>query len=524
MEVTRQESPTGREEIVDSSNHQPKNVDSDETMEDENTIHGFNMSNVTVIERALDVTTQIEIIDAEAEIGEKSKMNSCDGSDSGVEVLENADSVILQRTLSANSENVHEFRTITPAQSYDSSIISYGSNYDEAYNILARRNSTLFEDYKLRNGDGTSEGGSESSSVTSTRDLKRTNITGTKKKVVVTEKAKNPPGSIGGRNRTKPPANQKPIPTTPNRGKSGEKSTSRTPNQKVNLTKSLTTRTKTAPDSLSLHQISVKKDTKKNNNNNTTKQNTTTKTTPSITPTDDGRWPSIHSRPAPSLTRSFRGLIPNDTPPARNRLQSSEAKNTLEKYGTLPRRRKEKSADSIRELQRRPNSRDSSTSRSNPITALKKQNSREGTPAKSLPPYPRKRTATKTKIYHEISVQTAWTVSDIEKALAGLVVSPNDPKDAEKIDRDVQVDCGKEELLKAQEDLKEMKEKYERLVEEMGVERKMLEEIEQRLKEERVEKDGLKEELRRNTDRVLAILGGDGNVVENDGNVYFIFK
>lgn len=489
--------------------------DSDETMEDETTIHGFNMSNVTVIETVLETTVQItdpktlEIV-IDAETNDKLKMNSCEGSDSGVEVLETADSVILQRTLSANSENVQEFRTITPAQSYDSSIISYGSNYDEAYNILARRNSTLFEDYKLRNGDGTSEGGSESSSVTSTRDLKRSTCTGTKKKVMVAEKMKGQAISANRNRNCKPPLNQKCVPITPNRNKPSEKPIPKTPNQKINV-KAVGTRTKTAPDSLSLHQNSAKKDLKKN----PIKQTVPTKNTPSITPTDDGRWPSINSKPAPSLTRSFRGLLPHDTPPARSRLQSSEAKNTLEKYGTLPRRRKEKSADSIRDL-KKPNSRDSSTSRSNTVTALKKQNSREGTPAKSLPPYPRKKPVPKTKIYHEISVQTAWTVSDIEKALSGAIVSPTDPKDAEKNEQEVQVDCGKEELAKVQENLREISEKYDRLQQEMLEQKKMLNETDQRLKEERLEKDGLKEELKRNTDRVLAILGGNASN-EDDG-------
>ncbi|KRT86525.1 hypothetical protein AMK59_1183, partial [Oryctes borbonicus] len=529
MDTAGQEVSLDQEEIAETVKLDVSSAknDSNETIEDESTIHGFNItSNITVIERALettveiadpkglecsiDIDTKIDIA-IDVETSEKLKMNSCEGSDSGVEVLETADSIILQRTLSANSENVQEFRTITPAQSYDSSIISYGSNYDEAYNILARRNSTLFEDYKLRTGDGTSEGGSESSSVTSSRDLKRSNNTGTKKKVMVAEKMKNQPTSVTRSRTNKPPvSNQKFVPTTPNRVKTSEKATPKTPNQKINV-KPLNSRTKTAPDHLSLHQNSAKKDIKKN----LTKTASTTKTTPTTTPTDDGRWPSIHSKPAPSLTRSFRGLLPSETA-VKNRLQTSEAKNTLEKYGTLPRRRKEKSADSIRELQKKPNSRDSSASRSNTAATLKKQNSREGTPAKTLPPYPRKKPLPKTKIYHETSVQTAWTVSDIEKALAGAVVTPTDPKDAEKYDQEVQVDCGKEELAKVEENLKQILEKYDRLQQEMVEQKQLLVETVQKLKEEKLEKDGLKEELKRNTDRVLAILGGNG-CVEDDG-------
>lgn len=118
----------------------------EETVEaDDSTIHAFNMSNITVIERVTDD-------------GDIKKSVCCEGSDSGVEGLEPPENCHLKRTLSTNSQDFQ-------VQSCDSSIISCCSNYEEAYNILVRRSSTLFEDYKLRSGDGTSEGGSESSSV-----------------------------------------------------------------------------------------------------------------------------------------------------------------------------------------------------------------------------------------------------------------------------------------------------------------------------------------------------------------------
>lgn len=119
----------------------------EDTVEADNTIHAFNMSNITVIEKPIDD-------------GDTKKHISCEGgSDSGVEGLELPDNCLLKRTLSTNSQDSIQ------VQSCDSSIISCCSNYEEAYNILVRRSSTLFEDYKLRSGDGTSEGGSESSSV-----------------------------------------------------------------------------------------------------------------------------------------------------------------------------------------------------------------------------------------------------------------------------------------------------------------------------------------------------------------------
>lgn len=129
--------------------------------EADSTIHAFNMPNITVIENPNYADTK--------------KGVSCEGSDSGVEGLETPETCLLKRTLSTNSQDFQ--------QSCDSSIISCCSNYEEAYNILARRNSTLLEDYKLRSGDGTSEGGSESSSVAgSTR-----NVAGGRKKIGVVE-------------------------------------------------------------------------------------------------------------------------------------------------------------------------------------------------------------------------------------------------------------------------------------------------------------------------------------------------
>lgn len=136
-----------------------------EETEADNTVHAFNMSNVTVIERHTDD-------------GDTKKLISCEGSDSGVEGLEPPDNCLLKRTLSTNSQDFQ-------VQSCDSSIISCCSNYEEAYNILVRRSSTLFEDYKLRSGDGTSEGGSESSSVVGSTTSR--NVGGGRKKVGVAE-------------------------------------------------------------------------------------------------------------------------------------------------------------------------------------------------------------------------------------------------------------------------------------------------------------------------------------------------
>lgn len=197
---------------------------------------------------------------------------------------------------------------MTPAHSCDSSILSCCSNIDEAYTLLARRNSTLLEDYKLR-CEGTSEGGSESSSVTGSHESRKNS---SKRKTPATsDKNKNAAQKA---TRSRPPLVPKPG-STPRlvddfeiiffglivywwRCRLVEKSTTRQSTTRV----SSSTRVKNAPDSLNLNG-SNKKESKRCVS--VSRPNATPKT-----PTD-GRWPSVNSKPAPLMTRSLRGILPN---------------------------------------------------------------------------------------------------------------------------------------------------------------------------------------------------------------------
>ncbi|RZC35381.1 WEB family protein [Asbolus verrucosus] len=432
-----------------------------EETEADDTIHGFNiLTNVTVIEKQPETTIV------------------CEGSDSGVEVIETNDP-LYQRALSSNSGNSQDFETLTSARSCDSSIISYCSNYEDAYNLLVRRNSTLIEDYTLRNGDGTSENGSESSSITgssSSRNSKRINLANSKKRVNVQETKKS--ATTKERSRSKPPI-------TPRRteGQARLKSIDRIQGKSVK---------KSTPNTLDLG----KKEPKRPSSARSTK-------TPSVTPTDDGRWPSINSKPAPLMSRSLRGIL--DTPKTRQ----MDTK-TIEKYATLPRRRKEKSNEDVKEVVQKKLSRDDV----NRLTNTKKTLSRETTPSKTLNVIKKKQ---KIKIYHETGVQTALTITDVNKALAGLSVTLVSPHDVEKCDKNEQVDMSVKdiEILNAQ--IKDIKEKYEALYKEHKLQSDRLTETEGKLREETVEKEGLKEELKTNSQRVLAILG-EGNL-NDDENV-----
>lgn len=417
-------------ETEDDSFNRRLNNSCEET-EADSTIHEFNsVTNITVIE-----TTPETVIE---------------GSDSGVETND-----LYQRALSSNSGILQDFEPLNSARSCDSSIISCCSNYEDAYNILVRRNSTLLEDYTLRNGDGTSENGSESSSITgssSSRNSKRTNLP--KKKVNLQETK----GTTKERSRSKPPIPRRSD--VPARVKSIDRlqgKTSKKPLPNLDLSK---------------------KDPKRVSTSKTTK-------TPSVTPTDDGRWPSVNSKPAPLMSRSFRGIM--ETPKTRQDTK------TIEKYATLPRRRKDKSNEDDKKLQ-----------------LPKKSTSREPTPSKNF----NVKKKQKIKIYHETAIQTALTMTDVTKALSGENVSPPSPQDVEKCDKNEQVEMSVKEIEVLQMQLKDLKEKYEFLAKEHKLQSEKLLQTEGKLREESVEKEGLKEELRTNQQRVLAILG-ENNL--NDG-------
>lgn len=199
------------------------------------------------------------------------KSSSGEGSDSGVEIAG------AQRDFEA---------AITPARSCDSSIISCCSNHEEAYNLLVKRNSSLLEDYKLRSGDGTSEGGSESSSVAGGSTIKssrRPATTGARRKLPITSDSAN---HVSARSRPK---------VSPK--KSASRAKSRENGQAMRDTKS--SAGKSVPKSLPLAQSVRKTPT-------VSRVPSVSRSTPGTTPTDDGRWPSVNSRPAPLMGRTSK--------------------------------------------------------------------------------------------------------------------------------------------------------------------------------------------------------------------------
>lgn len=390
---------------------------SNEYADADTTVHPFNLSNVTVVEK--------EQAEFDVTACNTKTHSSYDGSDSGVEVIETTeDGYVLKRTLSTNSQDFH---TIIPTNSCDSSIISCCSIYEEAYSLITRTNSSHLDDFKQRNGDGTSEGGSESSSVagsTSSRNSKTPGAS-TAKKRSASSTTKNK-STTASRSRSKTP-----VATPSSRVQAViDRLHDKTPNVKSNSAKTAKAK------GLSL--------TCGKPENSTTKKK-------AVTPTNDGRWPSINSKPAPLMTRSLRGILPNDLPKT-----PTVSDPVMEKSATLPRRRREQSTGNAKRSCSRPMSRENSAKK----ILFKTKSSRESSASQ-----PKRKSSIKTKIYHEISSQTALTVNDVEKMLSGIAITPTNPEEHEKIDKDVQVELVDTQRL--QEDFRLLSEKYNILLKDM---------------------------------------------------------
>ncbi|KAK9890642.1 hypothetical protein WA026_012002 [Henosepilachna vigintioctopunctata] len=463
---------------------------SNSSEEDANlTIHPFNkLSNCTIIDKQSDVSA----------VPVPLKSVSCEGSDSGVEIVEN---FAFRRTLSSNSGASNNFQDFDNVQSCDSSI-SYCSNYDEAFNILVRRNSSLFGDCTLRNGDRTSENGSESSSVTGSSSSKNSKRNASVKKRVTTADNKVKLNTPKDRARSKPPV----TPKTQNnsaRLKSLDRIQGRAQNTPTSRNNCL--RTKQVPNNLEVNKKEVSK-------RPTSARATSSTRTPMATPTDDGRWPSINSKPAPLLSKSMKGSLDNQ-----NVRRSIMDTKTIEKYATLPRRRKEKSADDI--IKSKSNTtRETSVNRT---SLAKKSVPRESLSMRISSTVGKRK---KIKIFQESANQTALTMEDISKAFSGQLVRPVSPEDKEFGEKGIQVDMRLNEIEALKEQLKEMTDKHAVLTEHYKDQGSKLKTIEEKWRAEVLEKEGLQQELKHNTERVLTILGENNPSEESSSDSLMVLE
>jgi hypothetical protein len=467
-----------------------------------------------------------------------------DGSDSGVEIgatTNNNSSNILQRALSSNSGGYASScggleDNIGPV-SCNSSMISYCSD------TCDKTNSTVV----LPNDFYASEGGSESSSVTGDPTFRKLN-SGAKKKIAVKDGINKSPRRSNESNssgksstRSRPPSVSRsqslsiksgaPNLATRERARSRDKTkienpTFVTPPPKslmtTSLTRSMSLKRPPKPDSLILASKDTNSLSPRVNLSRT--PSLTRGRTPLATPTncDDGRWPSIGNRSSlqtPRVLKTNGSTAATPTNPEtliiRTRIgniQLDSKSSTFDKYATLPRRRKERSVENLTQA----GSRSSSSTRNNPdalpnrmTSSVVKKLPSIATPIKTLPAYPKiakKPVLAKTKIYHEISVQTAITCQDVDDAFAG------NPKNLPRIDavemktKETQSDIRDKEMEKLREQIDKMNADRSQLLAKLSEKSQTVSELEQELLKEKEEKLIAQKELQNNTERVVHML------------------
>ncbi|XP_055611696.1 uncharacterized protein LOC129758251 [Uranotaenia lowii] len=495
------------------------------------------------------VSDIIELIEtgsvADAEDVAKVLNGGGDGSDSGVEFGGITGSLnetgILQRALSNNSAGyassccgLEEGNGVS--MSCNSSMISYSSDaYDKTGSTILLGSGRLSNDYCA------SEGGSESSSVTGgpVSSLRKSGSS-TKKKVAMKEPLTNrSPRKSGdsasstrsssrsrasslGRsmslNLKTPPASAMNV-AARERARSREKITgSGNVFNNKNATPKTVAQTKrpAKPDSLptglkdsspAISRVSLSRT-----------PSVTRGRTPLATPTDDGRWPSVGGR---CNTTPRSGTRASSTAPETVSIKTrvgtlsleTKVSSPLDKFGTLPRRRREKSAE---DLKGGSSSRSGSLTREQQnrmTTSLVKKLpiTKPETPTKTLPSYPKvtigaKKQVQKTKIYHETSVQTAITSKDVDDAFNGKA---KDIKvDAvETSHKSTQSDIRDKEMERLEEKLKKLTTEYSTLMTKHSEKSQMVTALEQKLLKEREEKFAAQKELQKNSERVLGMLG-----------------
>ncbi|XP_076283726.1 microtubule-binding protein cornetto isoform X2 [Lasioglossum baleicum] len=461
--------------------------------------------------------------------------DSKDGSDSGVEGC----ATEVPRVRSRNSLDYASSCGGLDEASCDSSLVSCCSVYEDPC-------ATLPDDVRLTTGgEGTSEGGSESSSIAGSVSA-RANRTNTKRTVAASSVAKKKTTATEAQKNTR----AKPIPLTNNyvattprskprtttprsilsktqpvtRARSREKSTAKettlesTPSSnRISTTfrsgsVSMTPRTRTRPipDSLpSALTTEINKDLAQRGRGpggscrSRGGSSTRGARTPSSTPSEEVRKPLG----TPRMPYSGRGDMSRLSRP--DKMTMSADNKALDTYATLPRRNRNKisipkpSEKTDKMTRSRSGSRDASLSRQ----VEKKGIGKESSVHKSLPPYPRHKVAEKTRIYHETSVQTGLTGQDIENALSGVPTVVIGSEVVERLHEECQTEGTWEDMHAMQGDLKRLTEETSGQKVENEKLKAEITEVKRLLEEEQADHAFARQELDRNAQRVLAMLG-----------------
>uniref|UniRef100_W8ASM2 Uncharacterized protein n=1 Tax=Ceratitis capitata TaxID=7213 RepID=W8ASM2_CERCA len=230
------------------------------------------------------------------------------------------------------------------------------------------------------------------------------------------------------------------------------------------------------------------------------------------TPSEDGRWPGSSRASATMMGATKRGV--SVTPDlmslkmrSSNMMTSMEVRSTNSNtnsnpYGTLPRRRKQKS---VEDLTVTPDSRSSSITRDRRMTTSVMASTRrslvsafgastpQSSQSRSLT-QPRKVAAQtpKTRIYHETSVQTAITGDDLENMFAGRTPTARAVDAVEQHEQTTQTDIRDAELERLRDEVRQLAQREH--------------ELSTKLQREREEKLATQRELHLNTERVMSML------------------
>ena len=521
---------------INESDQAAENLTANETKSSVDVI-SFTTSNgdISIISDIRKEDEDIETIDQHLETPKLSKTviisnGGGDGSDSGIDFeATQASAGALKRALSSNSggyaSSCGGLDEVQGNASCNSSMISFCSDVCDikSVNTILRHNSQH---------DCTSEGGSESSSITGGPIcIRKTSVI--RKKVALTEpfspksQAKRDDNSVAkSRSRaasaSRAAAHIKSPPTlsTRDRARSRDKlGSSPIARPLVPQSRSTPIKRPTKPDSLPTGIRDPASPAVHKTVRNRT-PSVPRGRTPGCTPTvEDGRWPSMNAKNNAATPKTSRG---GSATPENLVIKTKvgpivlEKQISLDKYATLPRRRKEKSDDDLRSQHYRSSSvqRDRMTS-----SMIKRQSSTTkdtiGTPcsqkaAGSILSHTnslsRKKPAHKIKIYQESCVQTALTSVDIENAFAGLATKEINVEAIEKCDQGCQVDIRDKEIEKLQEKIRQMDSEYKTLEGTCAERSQTLLVTEQQLTREKEEKQAMAKELQSNTERVLGML------------------
>lgn len=463
----------------------------------------------------------------------KSKSNNGDGSDSGVDIegisTVTGSTSILQRALSSTSGGYSSScggldEPLLGNASCNSSLISYCSELGE----IRSTNTVLL--HHTSNQDCTSEGGSESSSITGGPVNRKASIV--RKKVALIE----PPGlKSSAKKEENAVARSRSRAASASRSALQSKVAAASPPVLLTSKDRARSRDKVLPSSMktvatpSSRSTPIKRPVKPESlpsgskdhstpalqRANSTRTPSVSRRTPAATPTvEDGRWPSVSSKAStPVSSKSVRAgsstpenlIIKTKVGPIC--LDAKSPSGAADKFATLPRRRKEKSDEDLRSTNYRSNS----ATRDRMTTSLiKRQTSKEPVTPKTAPVSTPLRRNTKplpkTKIYHETCVQTALTSQDIEHAFAGIAAPVKHVEAVETMSRACQVDIRDKQIERLQEQLSRMTRDVNNLQGTLTDRSAQLAQVEQQLVRERDEKQAMTKELQSNTERILGML------------------